>query len=130
MLSDFIIPVFLEIAIPYPVTVQLFNHSSILFFITQSEISVIWLIKRSAIKLLILLRYYGKTNFEVQRNFNAKTTLIALFEIRFSSLLFDVEKRKAVQWYYRNTLRSFITDLFKRDAFKLYRDWNKLMINQ
>ena len=23
------------------------------------------------------------------------------------------------------TLRSFITDLFNRDAFRLYRDWNK-----
>ena len=23
-----------------------------------------------------------------------------------------------------------ITDLFKRDAFRLYRDWKKLMINQ
>ena len=29
-----------------------------------------------------------------------------------------------------NTLRSFITDLFKWDAFRLQRDWNKLMINQ
>ena len=23
-----------------------------------------------------------------------------------------------------------VTDLFKRDVFRLYRDWNKLMINQ
>ena len=35
-----------------------------------AEISVILLVERSAIKLLILMRYQGKTNFEVQRHFN------------------------------------------------------------
>ena len=35
-----------------------------------AEISTIRLVERNAIKLLILLRYYGKANFEVQRNFN------------------------------------------------------------
>ena len=44
--------------------------------------------------MLILVHYYGKTNFEVQRNFNANTTLVALFEIRFRSLFFDVDKRR------------------------------------
>ena len=32
--------------------------------------------------------------FEVQRNFNANTTLVALFEIRFRSLFSGDEKRK------------------------------------
>ena len=36
----------------------------------RAEISVILLVERSAIKLLILMRYQGKTNFEVQRHFN------------------------------------------------------------
>ena len=45
-------------------------------------------------KLLILIRYHGKTNFEVQKKFNANTTLVALFEIRFRSLFLDVEKRR------------------------------------
>ena len=31
--------------------------------------------------------------FEIQRNFNINTTLVALFEIRVRSLLFDVKKR-------------------------------------
>ena len=34
----------------------------------------------------------GNKNFEVQRNFSANTTLVALFEVRFRSLFFDVEK--------------------------------------
>ena len=69
-----------------------------------AEISVIWLVERSAIKLLILIRYYGKTNFEVQRNFKDNTAVVALFEIRFRSLFFDVGKRrqssevKAIPW--------------------------------
>ena len=60
----------------------------------NTEISVVWLVERSAIKLLILKGYYGKTNVEVQRNFNASTILVALFEIYFRSLFFDVEKRR------------------------------------
>ena len=40
------------------------------------------------------MHYYRKTNFEVERNFNANPRLVALFEIRFRSLLFDVEKRR------------------------------------
>ena len=59
-----------------------------------AEISVIWLVERSAMKLLILIPYHGKTNFEVQKKFNANTTLVALFEIRFRSLFLDVEKRR------------------------------------
>ena len=35
-----------------------YNHHS-------AEISVIWLVEQSAIKLLILIRYQGKTKFEV-----------------------------------------------------------------
>ena len=35
-----------------------------------------------------------KTNFEVQRNFNADTTLLAFFEIGFRSLCFNFEKRR------------------------------------
>ena len=38
-------------------------------------------------KLLILIRYWGKTNLN-------NTALVALFEIRFRSLFFDVEKRR------------------------------------
>ena len=34
-----------------------------------------------------------KTNFEVQRNFNANIALVVLFEICFRSLFFDIEKR-------------------------------------
>ena len=44
--------------------------------------------------------------------------------------IFERRKKKTMQWSYDNNLRSFITDLFKRDAFRLYRDGNKLMINQ
>ena len=32
--------------------------------------------------------YSGKTNFQVQRNFNTNTALVALLEIRFRSLYF------------------------------------------
>ena len=39
-------------------------------------------------------RYYGKTNFENQRNFNANSALVAFVEIRFRSLFFGVEKRR------------------------------------
>ena len=88
-----------------------------------AKISVMWLVERSAIKLLVLMRY------EIQRIVNANTTLVALFEIHFRSLFLDIEKKKTMQWSYGNTVRSFITDLFKRDVFRLYHDWNKLMIN-
>ena len=44
--------------------------------------------------MLILKGYYGKTNFEAQRNFDASTILVALFEICFRSVFFDVEKRR------------------------------------
>ena len=85
-----------------------------------AEFSVIWLVKWSAIKLLILIRYKGKTNFEVQRNFNANITLVALFKISFRSLFLDIEKKKTMQWSCSNTLRSFIAYFLKRDAFRLY----------
>ena len=35
-----------------------------------AENPVIWLVEQSAIKLFILIYYYGKPNFEAQRNFN------------------------------------------------------------
>ena len=73
------------------------NYKKTFFFSSNHhgvEISVIWLVQTGAIKLLILIRYYGKTNFEVQRRFNTNTTLVALFKIRFRSLFFDVEKRR------------------------------------
>ena len=63
-------------------------------FISNHHGAEISVIKRSAIKLLILIRYHGRTNFEVQRNFNGNTTLVALFEICFRPLFFDVEKRR------------------------------------
>ena len=64
-------------------------------------------------------------NFEVQRNFNVNSTLVALFEIHCRSLFFDVEKRRQYSEVTPiHTLRSLVTDLFKRDAFRLYRDWS------
>ena len=60
----------------------------------------------------------------MQRNFDVNITLVAFFEIRFRSFFFDVEKRTQ----YSEVTAT--TDLFKRDAFRLYRDWNKLIINQ
>ena len=59
-----------------------------------AEISVISLVEWSAIKLLILMCYQGKADFEVQINFNVNTTLVAFFKIRLSSLYFDMEKRR------------------------------------
>ena len=53
-----------------------------------------WLVERSAIKLLILIRHKGKPISEVHRNFNANITLVALFEILFRSFFFDVENRR------------------------------------
>ena len=52
--------------------------------------------------MLIVRVTREKTNFEIQRNFNAKTALKALFEIRFWSTFFalfrffllDVERRR------------------------------------
>ena len=57
----------------------------------DAEISVIWLVKGGAIKLLILIRYLGK-NIEVQRNVNANTALVALFAICFRCFFFNVKK--------------------------------------
>ena len=92
-----------------------------------ADISVIWFVERSAIKLLILIR---KNKLGGPEKFHCYTTLVSLFEIRLRSLFFWRRKKKTMQWSYENTLRTFITDLFKWDAFRLYRDWNKLMINQ
>ena len=72
-----------------------------------AEISVIWLVERSAIKLLILICYYGKTN-EAQRNFNANTTFVALFEIRFRSLFFDGKEDHGVK------LRQYLEIVYNR----------------
>ena len=48
------------------------------------EISVTSLVEQSPVKLLILIiSSKVKTIFEVQRKFNANTTLEALFKIRF-----------------------------------------------
>ena len=55
---------------------------------------MIWLVKRSAIKLLILHITKGKINFEVQRNLSVNTTLVVFFEIDCRSLFFDVGKRR------------------------------------
>ena len=66
----------------------------------------------------------------MQGNFSANTALVALFEIHFKSLFFDVEKRRQWSEVTAITLRFFVTDLFKIDAFRLYYDWNKLIINQ
>ena len=60
--------------------------------------------------MLILICYWGKRNFEVQRKFNANTTLVALFEIRFRSLFFDVEKRRQ----YRVKLRQYLEIFYNR----------------
>ena len=76
----------------------------------DAEISVIWLVKGSTIKLLVLISYYVKTNFEVHRNFSANTLFVALFETCFRSLFFDLKKRRQCS---EVTARSFITDLFK-----------------
>ena len=59
-----------------------------------AEISVIGLVERSVIKVLILIRYQGKTNFEVQINCNASTTLLAFFEICSRSVFFYIKKRR------------------------------------
>ena len=65
-----------------------------------AEISVILLVERRGIKLLIFKVIREKNN-------NANTTLLVLFEIRFRSLFFDVEKRR-IQRNYSNSLRSFV----------------------
>ena len=57
-----------------------------------AKISAIWLAEQSAVKFLILIRYWGKTNFEVQRS--ANTALVALSEICFRTVYFDVKKRR------------------------------------
>ena len=64
----------------------LINHNG-------ARITAIWLVERSAIKLLVLYVTRGKTNFEVQRKFNANTTLVTPLDIHFRSLFFEVEKR-------------------------------------
>ena len=46
------------------------------------------------IKVLILIGYQWKTNFEVQINCNASTTLLAFFEICFRSVFFYIKKRR------------------------------------
>ena len=65
----------------------------------------------------------GKTNSEVQRNFNANTKLLVLFKIGFKSLFFHFEK-KIIQWMYDNGLGNIVAALFKRDAFRPCWDWN------
>ena len=41
-------------------------------------------------KLIVYFSHYkGNLNFEFQRNFLAKTKLVALFEMQFRSLFFD-----------------------------------------
>ena len=73
-----------------------------------AESSVTWLVEQSAIKLLILIRYYGKTNFKVQRNFN-----VTLYWQQFSrfvlGLFFLTSKQKdnAVK------LRQYLEILYK-----------------
>ena len=81
-----------------------------------------WSNEGSVIKLLILIRCYGKQTLRSTEISNANTTLVALFEICFRSLSFDVEKRrqcsevKAIAWFLvqltinltRGNLRSYI----------------------
>ena len=72
--------------------------------------------------MLISIRYWGKTNFEVQINFDANIKLVALSKIRFRFLLFDVEKRRhAVKLlqFFEIFYKRFVQE---RDPFKLYRD--------
>ena len=71
----------------------------------------------------------GKNKLWDPEKFQCYTTLVALFKVPFTSLFLDVKKRRQCSEV-RSILRSFITDLFKREAFRLYRDWKKLMINQ
>ena len=102
-----------------------------------AEISVIWFIERSAIKLLILCvsrekQIWGSEKLHCQHFIDTA----ALFYIGFSYLFFDVKKgrqKKRFFWRqdsYDNSLRSFVAALFMRDAFRPYQNWNKLVINQ
>ena len=58
-------------------------NSIILCYHHGAEISVIWLVKRIAIKLLILIRYQGETNFEVQRYLNVTLVIDSTFRDSF-----------------------------------------------
>ena len=50
------------------------------------------MVEQSEIKLLIV-HVTREKKIEIQRNFNINTKLVALFEIRVRSLLFDVKER-------------------------------------
>ena len=39
-------------------------------------------------------RYWGKINFEIQRDFNINTKLGAFYKIHCRSLFFDIKKRR------------------------------------
>ena len=62
------------------------------------------------------MRYQGKTNFEVYRNFNANTALVALFEIRFESLFFDVKKEDNAEKF-RQYLEIFYSRFVQKRCF-------------
>ena len=74
-------------------TLLTFEHHNSFQNYHGTAISVIWLVERSAIKLLISIRYYRKTNFEVLRNFNV-TLHWWQFSGRFRSLFFEAKKRR------------------------------------
>ena len=55
------------------------------------EMSMIWLVERSAIWMLNF-HVTTEKNFEVQLNFNDNTALVVLFEICFWSFFFEVKR--------------------------------------
>ena len=88
------------------------NHHS-------AEISVIWLVEQDCYLIVNFACYEGETNFVVQKNFSANTYIDSIFWCC---------KKKTMQWSYDNRLRSAVATLLKRDAFRPYWKWSKLMI--
>ena len=87
------------------------------------EISVIWLVKRSAMKLFILCVTRDKQAFRSKEISN-----LTLFEIRFRPLFFltlKKKKKKDNTLKLRQYLRSFLAAFFKGNVFRTYREWNK-----
>ena len=95
----------------------------------DTDISVIWLVEWSATKLLILIRYVGKHILR-SREISMLHYIGSTFRDSFKVFVFWRWKKKMMQCSYANTLRFLIRNLFRRDAFRLYCDWNKLMINK
>ena len=93
------------------------------------EISVMLLVERSEIQLLMFHSTRKKTNFEVQTKSNVNSTLVARFEIRFC-LCFLTSKKEDNTVQLRQSLEIFHSSLVEENAFRLHREWNKLMIKQ